>query len=229
MPAFFSPDLFAFLDDLARNNDRDWFKSNQARYEASVREPARAFVRAMGEQLATAAPQLVASDKKVGGSLMRPQRDTRFSNDKTPYKTNVGIQFRHAAGKDVHAPGLYVHFDTDSCFVGLGMYAPDNPTLGRVRDRIVAVPDTWSRITGDSSLTERWRFGAEERDLKRVPRGFDAEHPHARDLRRKSFILVHDTDRDQVLAPDFTDFLVDLTRRGEPLMRFVCEAVGQPY
>jgi hypothetical protein len=93
-----------FLVDLGLNNQRAWFETNKQRYEDEVRQPALAFIRAMAPHLATIAPNFVASDKTVGGSLMRVYRDTRFAKDKTPYKTNVGIHFRHSAGKDVHAP-----------------------------------------------------------------------------------------------------------------------------
>src|SRR5678815_2121248 len=104
----FSDETFAFLGELEEHNQRDWFEANKSRYERVVREPALAFVRDMGRRLAEVAPALRADDRKVGGSMMRVHRDTRFSKDKSPYKTNVGIQFRHEAGKDVHAVGLYV-------------------------------------------------------------------------------------------------------------------------
>ncbi|HLA34612.1 MAG TPA: TIGR02453 family protein, partial [Rhodocyclaceae bacterium] len=83
-----------FLGELAANNDKIWFDANKARYESLVREPALAFVAAMAPQLAQFAPQFRADARKMGGSLMRVFRDTRFSRDKTPYKTNIGIQFR---------------------------------------------------------------------------------------------------------------------------------------
>ena len=101
----FGPELAAFLQDLRSNNERGWFTGNRDRYEETVREPARAFIRAMAPALAAISPHFRADDRKTGGSLMRIHRDTRFSRDKTPYKTNVGIQFRHALGRDLHAPG----------------------------------------------------------------------------------------------------------------------------
>ena len=82
------------------------------------------------------APSFRAEPRKVGGSLMRVFRDTRFSRDKTPYKTNIGIQFRHALGKDVHAPGFYVHIATDECFFGAGCWHPEADALGKIRDTI---------------------------------------------------------------------------------------------
>jgi uncharacterized protein (TIGR02453 family) len=114
---------FKFLDELAANNNRTWFEANKPRYESLVREPALEFISAMGPALEKFAPHSRADPRKVGGSLMRVFRDTRFSRDKTPYKTNIGIQFRHELGKDVHAPGFYVHLAADESLFRGGLLA----------------------------------------------------------------------------------------------------------
>ncbi|PIP02194.1 MAG: TIGR02453 family protein, partial [Zetaproteobacteria bacterium CG23_combo_of_CG06-09_8_20_14_all_54_7] len=105
MATHFTPATMAYLETLAANNNRDWFQEHKHRYEQDVREPALAFIEAVGARLPAIAPHFTADARKMGGSLMRVYRDSRFSKDKTPYKTNIGIQFRHEAGKDVHAPG----------------------------------------------------------------------------------------------------------------------------
>src|SRR3954470_21671845 len=93
----FSPALFTFLRDLAANNDREWFAANKARYVAEVQEPALAFIEDVGMRLPEEiSPHFVADPRTTGGSLFRIYRDTRFSKDKTPYKTHCGVQFRHA-------------------------------------------------------------------------------------------------------------------------------------
>ena len=102
----FDPSILGFLDELAQNNERDWFAENKDRYERLVREPALDFIVAMGPLLDRIAPQFEAVAKKMGGSLMRVFRDTRFGRDKTPYKTNVGIQFRHTPGQRRARAGL---------------------------------------------------------------------------------------------------------------------------
>ena len=107
--AGFPKDTLRFLADLSKNNDRDWFADNKDRYESAFVEPSLEFIAAMEKPLKKISPFLVAAPKKQSGSLMRIYRDVRFSKNKNPYKTNIGIQFRHEAGKDVHAPGLYVH------------------------------------------------------------------------------------------------------------------------
>jgi len=102
----FTPALFSFLRELEATNDKVWWEGNKDRYQAVVRDPALDFITDFAGRLARISSHFTADTRTVGGSLMRPYRDTRFSPDKTPYKTNVGIQFRHEAGKDIHAPGL---------------------------------------------------------------------------------------------------------------------------
>ena len=137
----FSEATFAFLADLAANNNRAWFEANKPRYEALVREPALDFIEAMGQQLAVFAPHFRADARKLGGSLMRVYRDTRFARDKTPYKTNIGIQFRHDLGKDVHAPGFYVHVSEYECFLAVGCWRPESDALARIRAYIAEKPE----------------------------------------------------------------------------------------
>ena len=115
-----TPGLFGFMAELAENNDREWFAAHKSEYEDLVREPLRAFIRDVDGPLEAISPHIVVDDRKSGGSLFRIHRDIRFSKDKTPYKTHTGVQFRHQAGKDAHAPGFYVHLDSEGLFFGGG-------------------------------------------------------------------------------------------------------------
>ena len=226
--ALFTPELFQFLVELSENNDRDWFKANQQRYEDHVREPARAFIRAMGPLLGKKiSGHFVADDKKVGGSLMRVHRDTRFSKDKTPYKTNVGIQFRHEEGKDVHAPGFYVHIHPDELFLGVGMYHPEREAFAAVREAIVEDGKTWRRVAHGKKFTTEWELGGDS--LKRPPRGFDPEDPNIEDLKRKDFIAVGKLTIDDVLGADFPGVLTKRFASVKPFARFLTEAVGLEF
>ena len=105
----FTSSLFTFLKDLDANNEREWFHEHKDRYLNSVQEPAMEFIIDFKPKLQQISPHFTAEAKTVGGSLFRIQRDTRFSKDKTPYKQNTGMQFRHESGKDAHAPGFYLH------------------------------------------------------------------------------------------------------------------------
>jgi len=221
-----TPDLFKFFADLEVNNDREWFKANQARYEASVREPLLAFIQAFEEPLAAISPSMLAVARKSGGSLFRIHRDTRFSNDKTPYKTSAGVQFRHEAGKDAHAPCYYLHLAPGEVFVGAGMWHPDGPALSAIRSRIDAYPRDWVRAR-DEVLEAGWELEGES--LKRPPRGFDANHPLVEDLRRKDFIAVYRLSEKDATAPDFPHRFTDLCREPIALMKFLTASLGLPF
>src|SRR5688572_12650696 len=184
----FPRDLFQFLGELSLNNEREWFQANAARYDASVRDPALAFIRAMAPQLRKVSPHFVASDKKVGGSLMRIHRDVRFSKDKSPYKTNVGIHFRHDTGKNVHVPGIYVHLEPGKAFLGIGLYHPEPPALASIRARIADAPAAWKKVRDDKAFRAQFSLGGDT--LARPPRGFDPEHPAIEDLKRKDHVAV---------------------------------------
>jgi uncharacterized protein (TIGR02453 family) len=223
----FGPDLLTFLEDLRFHNERAWFEANKARYEQHVREPALALIEAMGPRLASISPELVADPRKVGGSLMRIHRDVRFSKDRSPYKINLGIQFRHRAGKDVHAPGLYFHVEPGECFVGAGMYRPAADPLRQIRSAIVDRPEAWLAARDDDGFRARWRLGGDR--LKRAPRDFDPSHPLIGDIQRVDFIAVRDLTEDDVLGPGLPDRLAADFAAATPLMRFLCAAVGQEY
>ena len=121
--SYFSPAVFTFLKDVAANNNRPWWEDNKDRYISLIREPAKEFIEDFGPRLQAISEHFVADSRTNGGSLMRPYRDTRFSKDKTPYKTNIGIQFRHERGKDVHAPGFYIHIAPERLLGGCGAVA----------------------------------------------------------------------------------------------------------
>ncbi len=225
--AWFGPSTLAYLAELRDNNERRWFEANRERYEAHVREPARAFIRAMAPRLKKISSSLVADDRKAGGSLMRVFRDTRFSKDKTPYKTNVGIQFRHAHGKDVHAPGCYLHIGLDECFLGMGMWRPEPAALAKVRERILAEPKKYAKIIADPKLTAVWRQEGES--LKRPPQGVAPDHPLVGELKRKDHILVCDLSVDEVESPALVELVTERLAAGKAHMRFLCDALDVPF
>ena len=144
---YFTQASLKFLSRLAKNNNRDWFNERKQEYEDSVRSPALDFIADMGNEIEDISSHFVAIPKKSGGSLMRPYRDVRFGKDKRPFKTNVGIQFRHHLGKDQHAPGFYLHIEPKGCFVGVGIWRPDGPTLASIRTAIDKKPKEWIKAS----------------------------------------------------------------------------------
>ncbi len=223
----FTETTFTFLDELAANNNRAWFEANKPRYEALVREPALEFIDAMAPALSKFAPHFRADPRKMGGSLMRVFRDTRFSRDKTPYKTNIGIQFRHTLGKDVHAPGFYVHIATDECFFGAGCWHPDPDALGKIRDLIAANPNKWFAVRDNKKLGANWTLAGDS--LTRPPRGYAVDHVAIEDLKRKDFIGLASLSSAEVTGSGLVKLAGARFATAVPLMSFLCEAVGVQY
>ncbi|MCZ6497988.1 MAG: DUF2461 domain-containing protein [Gammaproteobacteria bacterium] len=221
--AGFPAETAQFLSELAENNQREWFKENKHRYERHVLEPALEFINAMNPRLEKISRHFVAIGKRTGGSLMRVYRDTRFSKNKTPYKTNVGIQFRHELGKDVHAPGFYLHIQPKNCFLGTGIWRPDSDALAAIRNSIAENPGKWKRARDSKRFVEHFRLGGDR--LKRPPRGFAANHPFIEDLKRKDFIAVSEFPMNRIRSAEFIDEVVARYATARPLMKFLCAAL----
>ena len=224
---YFTPALFTFLKDLKVNNDRTWFKANQERYEESVRQPALDFITDYADRLAKISPHLVADARTVGGSLFRIQRDTRFSKDKTPYKPNTGMHFRHEAAKDAHAPGFYVHLEPGSCFMGVGLWRPESKVAYAIRDRIDRDAAGWKKAARAKRFTDVFTLTGDS--LQRQPKGYDPDHPLIDDLKRKDFIATASLTQKQVTSPDFMSDFDDRARRAKPFLGFLCTAVDVPF
>ncbi len=223
----FPPSLYRFLAELQQNNDKDWFQENRDRYEAEVRGPAFAYIEAMKASIEIISPHFRVEAKKVGGSLMRFHRDIRFSKDKSPYKTNVGIQFRHQAGNDAHAPGFYLHISPEESFFGVGTWHPDGDSLRAIREGINKRPKVWKKSISVKNFRDRFELVGDS--LKRAPKGFDPEHPLITDLRRKDFIAVQNLDQGDVSSKDFIKESTAAFRTAKPFMKFLCEAISVPF
>jgi uncharacterized protein (TIGR02453 family) len=226
----FTPALFGFLRELEANNEKAWWDANKDRYQEVVRDPALDFISDFGARLHELSPHFVADARTTGGSLMRPYRDTRFSPDKTPYKTNVGIQFRHEAGKDIHAPGYYLHLEPGSCFAGVGLWHPETEVARALRRAIHDDVDGWAAATKSKHFTDTWALDQDDDEmLKRVPPGFDPAHPHADDLRMKSFIAGANLTQKTVTTAGFDQVLAAMFSQANGMTRFLCAALGVPF
>jgi uncharacterized protein (TIGR02453 family) len=218
----FSPALFAFLRELKANNEREWFNANKARYEDELKEPALAFIEDIGYRLPEAAPQLVA-DKR---SLFRIYRDTRFAKDKTPYKTHLGIYFRHTSSADADTAGMYVHLEPGHVFLGAGIWHPGSPALKRIRDALVRRPDAWRAAV--DAVAPDWEL-AQGESLKRPPAGYSADDPLIEDIKRKSFAVISPLTQKAVTARGFLGVCEERMRGARPFMAFISDALGVPY
>jgi uncharacterized protein (TIGR02453 family) len=226
----FSPALFTFLRELEAENEKTWWDANKNRYLAQVRDPAIDFIIDFGARLEKISPHFVADAKSTGGSLMRPYRDTRFSSDKTPYKTHVGIHFRHEMGRDIHAPGYYLHLEPGSCFAGVGLWHPETAVARALRQAIHDDVEEWSSATKNAGFQGTWSLDQDDDEmLKRVPSGFEPDHPHAHDLRMKSFIAGASLNQRQVTSSGFDEMLAGMFTRATGFTRFLCEALDLPF
>ncbi len=226
-PAHISPELFNFFRELKENNNKVWFQENKQRYESLVREPLLRFITDFAVHLAKISPHYVADPRKVGGSLFRIHRDIRFSRDKSPYKTHAGIQFRHERGKDVHAPGFYLHLEPGNVFAAAGVWQPDSSTLRKIRDAIVVHPTQWQQIFADEKFAAIYKFEGDQ--LKKIPKGYDPDHPLIQDIKRKDFAVLRLFSEQEAYAADFIDRYAEVCQIAEPFMEFLTTAIGLPW
>lgn len=223
----FSPELFSFLRELREHNDRDWFKANKRRYEEVVQEPVLQFVADFAPHLEKISRHMVANPAPVGGSVFRIYRDTRFSRDKSPYKTHTGLHFRHEQSRSAHSPVFYLHLEPGNVFAATGVWRPDAPTLGRIREGIVAEPQRWRRATREKAFAERFQLRGES--LTRAPAGYDPDDPLIEDLKRKDFVAVATLNERAACSPGFLEEFASTSRASAPYLRFLCDALGLPF
>jgi len=221
--AYFSQQTFRFLRDLAENNDRAWFADNKSRYDEHVKAPALALIEDFAPRLKKISPRFAATPR----SLYRLHRDTRFSKDKSPYKTYAGIHFRHERAKDAHAPGFYLHIEPGSVFAGVGIWHPESDALRRIREHIVEHPDAWKRASRAKGFASRFELDGDR--LTRPPKGFDPSSGLIEDLKWKDYIGVATLDERFVRGEALPAQLAETFAAGTPLMRFLCEALDVSF
>jgi uncharacterized protein (TIGR02453 family) len=217
--AWFTPEFFDFFRDLTRHNDRDWFADNKQRYVADVEAPLLQFIGDFAPRLREFSPAFVADRRRVGGSMFRIHRDTRFSPDKSPFKTYTAARFPHEARKKVPGvPGFFLHLGVDHSFGGGGVYHIDMAQLTRIRTRIVDAPQDWRRV--------REQVEVDGEQLKRAPAGFSASHEHIEDLKRQNLFTLTGFSEKEVVSDDFMDRFTESCRRAVPLIEFQTKALG---
>ena len=187
----FRPAALAFLRGLARNNRREWFEARRDIFERELRAPLRDLVEAMDVRLARIAPEIVGDPKRA---IFRIHRDVRFSKDKSPYKTNLGVWLHHRATETgirkeggSGGAGFYFHLEPGAGFAAGGLWMPPPPALARLREAITEDQAGFERIVLTPAFRRRFGGLTEESMLTRTPRGYAADHPAARWLRFRSF------------------------------------------
>lgn len=225
----FPKDFFAFFRELKAHNERPWFEANKQRFRDSVQAPMTEFIAQMAPRLRKISKHFTADPRPNGGSMFRIYRDVRFAKDKRPYKEHAACHIRHAAGKDVHAPGFYMHFAPSEVMFGGGMWVPPPDALAKVRDAIVSDSGAWKKVKTDKAFVRCFGDIDDGDVLLRPPRGYDPEHPFIADIKRKSFFAMEEADMKLASSPKLLDAVTQTFRAASPLMKFLCRAQGVPF
>ena len=223
----FTPDFFKFLRQLKRHNNREWFQANKHRYERDVRDPFLKFIEDFQPLLHKISPHFIADPRRSGGSLLRIYRDLRFRPDADPYKTMAAARFPHVAWKQTTAPGFYLHLESGTSFIAGGLWHPEPEPRNTIREAIVKESAQWKKIVSGKKFKANCELSGEV--MKRMPPGYDPEHPLAQDLKRKDFITFTSFTDQQVCAPDFLDRVTHFVEAVAPFMEFLTRALGLPW
>ena len=227
MSAYFSDKTFKFLRALARNNEREWFHARKEDYEAHLRQPFLRLIADLQPDILAISAHYRADPRPVGGSLFRIHRDTRFSNDKTPYKPWSGARFFHERSKQVEAPSFYLHVQPGNCFVGAGLWHPEPETQRKIRQFIFDNPGSWKAAVQAPAFKRRFDMDGEA--LSRPPRGFPADHELIADLKRKNFVAMTALDDATVLGPRLRKAVADTSKAVSPLVDYLCAALDLEF
>lgn len=228
IPTFngFAVETVRFYRDLTKHNDRAWFEANKDTYREKVLAPAQEFVLTMGERLERVAPGVVADPRTSGsGSIFRIYRDTRFSKDKRPYKTYLGILFWQGTGKKMENPGFYFHLEPKGLMLAAGAYTFTRPDLEAFRKAVIhrtrgpALAEAIRTVAGKG-----YEIGGSH--YKRVPRGFDPEHPNAEYLKHSGlYAYTEGKIPSELYTSELVGFCLQAFKDMYPIQEWIVESV----
>ena len=210
-----------FLRSLKRNNNREWFQKHKSIYEQHVKQPMTDLMDVLAEEFQQFAPEMLATPK---ASAYRIYRDTRFSKDKSPYKTHVAAVFPRAGLTKHEGAGFYLHIDPAELLIGGGLYMPLPEDLNSVRRHIAEDPEPFLAIVEGRSFRRTFgKLGGEQ--LSRVPRGFTADHPAADYLKYRQFLGGRNFPAEIATTPRFYKLTLETFHALLPLIRFLNEPI----
>jgi len=217
----FSRDALSFLRALKRNNRREWFQPRKEKYEALIKLPMMELIGALNTEFARFAPDYITLPEKA---MYRIYRDTRFSHDKTPYKTHISAIFPRRTAVKREGAVFYFHFTEKDVLAFGGVYAPDRDELLAYRTLLAERHEEFEEILRDKRV-RRLTSGLQGEQLSRVPKGFPCDHPAESLLRRRQWHLGADLDIKLLTAPRL---LPELSRRFAAMVPFV-EFLNQAF
>ncbi len=226
----FTPAALTFFRGLAKNNKKEWFEAHRVEYESEVREPMRELIGEMDARFAKFAPEIGGDPKR---SMFRINRDIRFSKDKSPYKTNAGCWFNHRSatrkvGSEANegSAGYYFHLQPGKSFIGAGVWMPPRPQLNKIRDAINEKPKPFLEMV--RAIPKRFDGLTDEGSLKRMPRGYDEDHPAANYLRFQSFTTGRELKDSDITSAKLPALLAKEYEALLPLVRWINGVFGLP-
>lgn len=228
MTTYFTDKTFKFLRALKRHNDREWFHAHKEDYENHVRGPFLRLLTDLQPALKEVSEHFRADPRPSNGSLFRIYRDTRFANDKAPYKSWQGARLFHERRKQVAAPSFYLHLEPGECFIGAGLWHPEPETQRRIRQFIFENPGGWQAAAHAPAFARRYDFEASEM-LVRPPRGFPADFEFIEDLKHKNFVAVRSLDDDAMLGPKLRQTLEKDLAGLAPFVDYLCAALDLEF
>lgn len=205
-----------FLKNLGKNDNREWFNENKTKYQEAQQDVV-SFVEKLIEEMITFDEEVGKVDAKK--SLFRIYRDTRFSKDKSPYKTNFGASL--GMGKGSQKAGYYLHIEPGKSFLGGGIYMPEPSVLKAIRKEISAFGDEFQTILEKDDFRNYFRGLSVEDKLKNVPQGFEKDDKMAEYLKLKHFIVTHPVSDEQLLSENAPKEIANVYRAMKPLVDFL--------
>jgi uncharacterized protein (TIGR02453 family) len=212
-------EILSFLEDLQKNNNRDWFLANRKSYDLAKKQ----MLRIVSELIAGISRfDSDISGTVPGSAVFRINRDVRFSNNKDPYKNNMGAYFSRAGKKSPFA-GYYFHIQPANSFIASGIWMPEAPVLNAIRREIHFNHDSLRKILSNKDLKSWGKLEGEQ--LKTSPKGYDSDHPALDLLRHKSFVFTHHFSDKQTNSGDFLNQCLEMYKSAMPFVKFINEAV----
>ena len=205
-----------FLRNLEKNNNREWFNENKTLYQ-EAQQDVISFVEKLIEEMADFDEEMGKLEAKK--SVFRIYRDTRFSKDKTPYKTNFGAGL--GMGKGNKISGYYLHIEPGKSFLAGGVYKPEPSVLKTIRQEISAFGDEFKAILEQDEFRNYFRGLSVEDKLKKVPQGFEKDHKMAEYLKLKHFIVTHPVSDEQLLSENAVKEFTKIFKAMKPLNDFL--------
>jgi uncharacterized protein (TIGR02453 family) len=219
----FPKESIVFLKKLKKNNNRDWFNAHKNDYEQYVKFPMQSFIASMQPHFADFAPEFDVHPKR---SMFRIYRDTRFSKDKTPYKTHMAAHFvLRGKPKGFEGSGYYLHIAPGEVFIGGGIYLPDNDQLKKIRKSIAEHPEDFLNVVHKPSFKKMFPAISGEK-LTRPPKGYDPNHPMIEWLKMKQFFTGLEMKEDICYKKDFAKVIAKYCKELTPLVNYLNAAMG---